>query len=32
MNTKTAKLIAKERVEFVQKFIDEYIKEWNANY
>ena len=32
MNTKTAKLIAKEKVEFVQKFIDEYLKEWNANY
>ena len=32
MNTKTAKKIAKDRVEFVKKFIDEYIKEWNANY
>lgn len=32
MNTKTAKLIAKDRVEFIKKFIDEYIKEWNANY
>ena len=32
MNTKTAKLIAKDRVDFIKKFIDEYIKEWNANY
>ena len=32
MNTKTAKLIAKGRVEFIKKFIDEYIKEWNVNY
>ena len=32
MNTETAKLIAKNRVEFIKKFIDEYIKEWNANY
>ena len=32
MNTKTAKLIAQDRVEFIKKFIDEYIKEWNANY
>lgn len=32
MNTKTAKLIAQARVEFIKKFIDEYIKEWNANY
>ena len=32
MNTKTAKLIAKARVEFIKKFIDEYIKEWNGNY
>ena len=31
MNTKTAKMIAKERIEFVKKFIDEYIKEWNIN-
>ena len=32
MNTKTAKLIAKDRVIFIQNFIDEYIKEWEANY
>ena len=32
MNTKTAKRIAKDRVEFIKNFIDEYIKEWNANY
>ena len=32
MNTKTAKDIAKKRVNFIKSFIDEYIKEWNANY
>lgn len=32
MNTKTAKLIAKDRVEFIKRFIEEYIKEWDANY
>ena len=32
MNTQTARLIAQDRVEFIKKFIDEYIKEWNANY
>ena len=32
MNTKTAKLIAQDRVEFIKNFIDEYIKERNANY
>ena len=32
MNTKTAKEIAKTRVEFIENFIEEYIKEWNANY
>ncbi len=32
MNTKTAKLVAKDRVEFIKGFIDEYLKEWNANY
>ena len=32
INTKTAKLIANGRVEFIKKFIDEYIKEWNVNY
>ena len=32
MNTKTAKLLAKDRVEFIKRFIDEYLKEWNANY
>ena len=32
MNTKTAKDIAKKRVNFIKAFIDEYIKEWNANY
>ncbi len=32
MNTKTAKIIAKDRVDFIKNFIDEYIKEWNANY
>ena len=30
MNTNTAKKIAVDRVEFVKKFIDEYIKEWNT--
>ena len=32
MNTKTAKRIAKDRVEFIKSFIDEYIKEWNTNF
>ena len=32
MNTKTAKLLAKDRVEFIKRFIEEYLKEWNANY
>ena len=32
MNTKTAKSIAKDRVNFIKDFIEEYIKEWNANY
>ena len=32
MNTKTAKLMAKDRVNFIKKFITEYIKEWNADY
>ena len=32
MNTKTAKLLAKDRVEFIEKFIEEYIKEWNINF
>ena len=32
MNTKTAKELAKKRVKFIKTFIDEYIKEWNANY
>ena len=32
MNTKTAKIIAKDRVEFIKNFIEEYLKEWNANY
>ena len=32
MNTKTAKKIAKDRVDFIEYFINEYIKEWNANY
>ncbi len=32
MNTKTAKLIAKDRVDFIKQFITEYIKEWNADY
>lgn len=32
MNTETAKIIAKDRVEFIKSFIDEYIKEWNADY
>ena len=32
LNTKTAKKIAKDRVDFIEYFINEYIKEWNANY
>ena len=32
MNTKTAKLMAKDRVDFIKDFINEYIKEWNVNY
>lgn len=32
MNTETAKLITKERVEYIKGFINEYIKEWNSNY
>ncbi len=32
MNTQTAKRIAKERVDFIRRFIDEYIKEWNGNF
>jgi uncharacterized protein len=32
MNTNTAKDLAKERVQFIQNFIDEYLKEWNAIY
>ena len=32
MNTKTAKKISKERIKFIEDFIEEYIKEWNANY
>ena len=32
MNTETAKDIATERVHFVELFIDEFIKEWNAKF
>ena len=32
MNTHTAKELAKERIQFIQDFIDEYLKEWNADY
>ena len=32
MNTNTAKLIAKDRIQFIKDFISEYIKEWNSNY
>ncbi len=32
MNTDTAKEIAKERIQFINKFIDQFIKEWNTNY
>ena len=32
MNTSTAKMIAKKRIEYIKKFIEEFIKEWNADY
>ena len=32
MNTETAKEIASERIRFVELFIDEFIKEWNAKF
>lgn len=32
MNTKTAKELAKERIDFINNFIDEFLKEWNVNY
>lgn len=30
MNTNTAKRLAKERTEFMKKFVDEFLKEWNG--
>jgi len=30
MNTKKAKELARERTEFMKKFVDEFLKEWNA--
>lgn len=32
MNTLTAKVIANERIDFIKKFIDEFIKEWNVDF
>ena len=32
MNTKTAKELAKRRVEFMKEFVKEFLDEWNANY
>ena len=30
MNTQTAKKLAEERTEFMRKFVDEFLKEWNG--
>ena len=30
MNTKTAKEIAKQRTEFMRKFVEEFLNEWNG--
>ncbi len=32
MNTKTARLIAKERTDFMKMYVKEFLNEWNANY
>ena len=32
MNTKTARELAENRIEFMKKFVDEFLKAWNANY
>ncbi len=32
MNTKTAKILADEKTEFMKKYVDEFLKEWNGTY
>jgi len=32
MNTKTAKEMAKERTEFMKKFVDKFLEEWEGNF
>ena len=32
MNTKTAKILADKRIEFMKDFTNEFINEWKANY
>ena len=32
MNTKTAEVLANEKTEFMKKYVDEFIKDWNGTY
>lgn len=32
MNTKTAKEMAKERTDFMRRFVDEFLKEWEGKF